>query len=249
MPETSNTEHRTPEGAALPTLEELAEKLQVKHRQLVELYLQNGLNISAAARVVGYRNPTEGHRIMRRPEVMAYRNALLAERQLSKDAILAKLEYLSEASMATFVRIAPTERSYWVRATEHEEVREFAKKRGVLPNGLDERDLSGMFGSDRVAQTEDGVLMVQIGVVEAEPIVDWRAAEQQQALGHIKKLKIAKNGTIEFELHDPVKPLELAGKAQKMFTDRVEMSGNGGGPVQVLVTRRIVAAPATGGDE
>lgn len=237
------------EGAALPSIEELGSRLQVRHRELVDIYLTNGLNAKAAARQLKYKNPGEASRIMARPEVAAYRNAMLADRQLSKDAILAKLEYLSEASMANFVRIAPTERSYWVRATEHEEVRDAAKRRGVLPDALDEYDLAGLFGSERVAQTESGALIVQISTVEAEVIIDWRAAEQQQVLGHLKKLKLSKNGQVEFELHDAVKPLELLGKAQKMFTDRVEMSGNGGGPVQVQITRRIVSTPAAGGDE
>lgn len=54
---------------------------------------------------------------------------------------------------------------------------------------------------------------------------------------------------MEFELHDPIRANELLGKANKMFVDRVEMSGNGGGPMQVHVTRRIVSANLTGGEE
>ena len=230
------TEPKAPEGAALPTLEQLAAACQLRHRQLVELYLMNGLNARKAGRDLGYKNPTEGTRILRRPDVAAYMDALFAARQLGTNAILTRLEYLAAADMSNFIRVAPTERSYWVRASEHDEVRDAAKRRGITADAFDEHDLSGLFGSDRVAQTESGVLMIEVSTIEAEVLLDWRAAEQAQVLGHIRKLKVSKNGQVEFELHDANKSLELLGKAQRMFVERQEISGPDGEPLKLYAS-------------
>lgn len=230
------TQPKVSEGAALPTLDQLAAACSLRHRQLVELYLTNGLNARKASRDLGYKNPTEGPRIMLRPDVTAYRNALFAERQLGTDAILSRLEYLAAADMSNFIRVAPTERSYWVRASEHDEVRDAAKRRGITADAFDVHDLSGLFGSERVAQTESGVLMIEVSTIEAEVLLDWRAAEQAQVLGHIRKLKVCKNGQVEFELHDANKSLELLGKAQRMFVDRQEISGPDGEPLKLYAS-------------
>lgn len=222
------------------TLDQLYNALTPKHRQWADTYLTNGLNAEAAARACDYKNPTEGGRIKRRPEVAAYLAAALAEVGLDRDGIRARLEYYAGGSIASFVSVAPTERSYWVPAREHPEVRETAKRRGALPEDMDERDLSSLFGPEGVAQTENGQLIVRVSVVASELVIDWRKAADLQALGHVKKLKQGKDGSVDFELHDPMRALELLGKTQRMFTDKVEVGGEGGGPVQVHITRRIV---------
>lgn len=229
-----------PETPRIPTADELGAALRPKHLALADIYLCNGLNAAAAARELEYKNLTEGPRIVRRPDVKAYIDARLEEAQLGKAHITARLRYFAGGDMTDFVRVAPTERSYWVRADTHEAVQDLAKRRGVLPGDLDNYDLAGLMGSENIAQTEDGVLLVCIRKVEAEVIVDWRAVEKGHAMGRIKKLKTNKDGTVEFELYDAMRATELLGKAQKMFTDKVELSGNEGGPVQVQITRRIV---------
>lgn len=227
------------------TAEELGAALTAKHLQFADLYLQNGLNASAAARECSYKNPAEGRRLMARPDVSAYVRARLDESGLTAQEIIRRLEFFAGSDMRDFLTVAPSERSYWVRASESEEVREYAKRRGLLPDAVDNYDVSGLVGSENVAQTEDGVLMVCIRKVDAEVTIDWRRAEQGQALGRIKKLKIQKDGAVEFELHDPTRALELLGKAHKLFTDRTELVGDPNAPLQVQITRRIV----TGGEE
>lgn len=222
------------------TAEELGAALADKHKIFADLYLTNGLNPVAAAVTCGYKGPKEGWRLRERPDVAAYISARLDEAGFSKGEILRRLEYLAASDMRDFLKVAPSERSYWIRADQSEEVREAAKRRGTTADALDNYDISSIVGSENVAMTEDGVLMVCIRKVDAEVTIDWRGAEQAQALGRVKKLKIGKDGAVEFELHDPSRNLELLGKHHKMFTDKVELAGDGGGPVQVLITRRIV---------
>lgn len=232
MPE--NAEHAR-------TADELGAALQTRHRQYADTYLTNGLNALAAARSLGYSDPyKESFRLAQREDVSDYIRARLDEAGFTKAEIARRLHYFASGDMQDFLRVAPSERSYWIRADQHEELRELAKRRGVTVDALDNYDIAGHLGGENVAQTEDGVLMVRVRQVDAEVSIDWRAAQRAHALGRIKKLKVQKDGTVEFELHDPVKSLELLGKAQKMFTEHVEHSGPQGGPLQVQITRTIV---------
>lgn len=224
-----------------PTVGELGAALQNKHKQFADTYLTNGLNAYAAARSLEYSDPKkESFRLMQRQDITEYIQARLNESGFTSDEIKRRLEYFAAADMRDFLSISPTERSYWIRADQSEELREAAKRKGVSVQDLDNYDISGIVGGENVAQTEDGVLMVCVKQVDAEVTVDWRAAQKAQALGRIKKLKIGKDGAVEFELHDPVKTLELLGKAQAMFTDKQQISGGDGGPVQIEITRRVV---------
>lgn len=218
-----------------PTAEELGEQLTDKQRVFCDVYLQNGLNARAAAREAKYRNPSEGSRTLALPAVAAYVRARLEEAGFTAHEIARRLEYFATGDMRDFLTVAPSERSYWIRADQHDEVRETAKRRGVIPEDLDNYDLAGIVGSENVAATEDGVLMVCVRRLDAEVSIDWRGAERAQALGRIKKLKIAKDGTVEFELHDPVRSLELLGKAQRMFTDRQVLENADGSPIKFIV--------------
>ncbi|GGK91450.1 terminase small subunit [Deinococcus radiotolerans] len=223
-----------------PTAEELGAALSDKHREFADTYLTNGLNARAAGRACKYKNPSEGPRLITRPDISAYVRARLDEAQLSSAVILGRLRYFAHADMADFLRVAPSERTYWIRADQHDEVREAAKRRGTTADALHNYDLAGIVGGENVAQTEDGVLMVCVRRLDAEVTVDWREAERAQAVGRVKKIKIGKDGAVEFELHDPTRALELLGKNQKLWVEKHEHSGADGGPVQVQITRTIV---------
>lgn len=215
--------------------EALGEKLTDKQRLFCDIYLSNGLNARAAAREAKYKNPSEGSRTLALSHVEAYVRSRLEEAGFTAAEIARRLEYFATGDMRDFLTVAPSERSYWVRAEESEEVREGAKRRGVLPDDLDNYDLAGIVGAHNVAVTEDGVLMVCIRKVDAEVSIDWRGAERAQALGRIRKLKIGKDGSAEFELHDPVKSLELLGRAQRMFADRQVHENPDGSPIKFIV--------------
>ncbi|WP_295814500.1 terminase small subunit [uncultured Deinococcus sp.] len=228
-----------PDAPQPKTAEELGAALTDKHKIFADLYLTNGLNPVAAAVACGYKGPKEGWRLRERPDVAAYISARLDEAGFSRGEILRRLEYLAASDMRDFLRVAPSERSYWIRADQSEEVREAAKRRGTTADALDNYDISSIVGSENVAMTEDGVLMVCIRKVDAEVSIDWRGAEQAQALGRVKKLKIGKDGAVEFELHDPSRNLELLGKAQKLFVDRTEHSGPNGEPLKLYANVRL----------
>lgn len=225
-----------PENAVTaPTAQELGAALSNKHRLFADTYLSNGLNALAAARSLDYADPNkESHRLTQREDVSAYLRARLDEAGFTVAEISRRLAYFAGGDMQDFLTVAPSERSYWIRADQSEEVREFAKRRGVTVDALDNYDISGLVGSESVALTESGVLMVCVRQVDAEVSIDWRAAAKAQALGRVKKLKIQKDGSVEFELHDPVRSLELLGKAQKMFTERHEHTGPDGGPIKFI---------------
>lgn len=218
-----------------PTAEELGAALADKHKIFADLYLTNGLNPVAAAVTCGYKGPKEGWRLRERPDVAAYISARLDEAGFSKGEILRRLEYLAASDMRDFLKVAPSERSYWIRADQSEEVREAAKRRGTTADALDNYDISSIVGSENVAITEDGVLMICIRKVDAEVTIDWRGAEQAQALGRVKKLKIGKDGAVEFELHDPSRNLELLGKAHDLFGQRQVHQNPDGSPIKFLV--------------
>ncbi len=73
---------------------------------------------------------------------------------------------------------------------------------------------------------------------------DLKKARRARRTGLIKKLKTKtttrlvgdediKTTEVEFELYDAQAALALIGKYHKLFIDRTELSGTGGGPVQV----------------
>lgn len=219
--------------SAAKTADELGAALTNKQRLWADAYLSNGLNGAAAARTAKYTNHAEAARLLKNEGVAAYLQARLNESGFTAAQIRARLEYMVSGDMRDFLTVAPTERSYWVRADQAEQVQEAAKRRGLTADALDNYDISGIMGSENVAMTEDGVLMVCVKQVDAEVSVDWRAAEKLNAMGRIKKIEIGKDGAVKFELHDPMRGLELLGKAQKMFTDKVETEHSGAMAIRV----------------
>lgn len=89
--------------------------------------------------------------------------------------------------------------------------------------------------------------------------LDLKKAKKAEKLGLIKRIKITtvvtshadrdtQTETIEFELHDPVRAMELLGKHHKLFTERQEISGPDGGAIEVRPVdyRHSIAALAPG---
>lgn len=209
------------------TVDELGAALTSKQRQFADTYLTNGLNASAAARAAKYRDPMrEGWQLKNHPALAAYIQARLDEAGFTVAEIRQRLEYMVSGDMRDFLTVAPTERSYWMEAELHPAVQKYAKRQSISLEEVEDHQLAELFGPEGVAHTEDGKRLVLIKHVAAQVEVDWRAAQQAQALGRIKKLKVSEMGVVEFELHDPMKGLELLGKAQKMFTDKTEHSGS-----------------------
>jgi len=59
----------------------------------------------------------------------------------------------------------------------------------------------------------------------------------------LAQLRVVQARAVEIDqLSAANRSLELLGKHQGMFTDRVEVGGQGGGPLEVAVTRKVVPA-------
>lgn len=67
------------------------------------------------------------------------------------------------------------------------------------------------------------------------PLLDLEKAHQAGKFGLVKKLKYTADGAIEFELYDAQAALVQLGKVHKLFTDKQELTGEGGGPVVIKV--------------
>jgi len=72
------------------------------------------------------------------------------------------------------------------------------------------------------------------GVVlkDSETLTDDEAAQVLE----VKETTSATGGSLSLKTHDKVKALELLGKHVGMFTDKVELTGKDGGPMQTFET-------------
>ncbi len=72
-----------------------------------------------------------------------------------------------------------------------------------------------------------------------DPIIDYGqivdVIDSSEVDGRvIQEIKISKDGTFTFKLHDKMAALDRLGKHLGMFVEKHELSGPGGGPVQVI---------------
>jgi hypothetical protein len=67
------------------------------------------------------------------------------------------------------------------------------------------------------------------------PLLDLEKAHQAGKFGLVKKLKYTDQGGIEFELYDAQAALVQLGKVHKLFVEKQELTGEGGGPVVLKV--------------
>ncbi|MFT2719726.1 terminase small subunit [Deinococcus sp. A31D244] len=227
------------------TAEELGAALTAKQKRFADAYLGPcRLNASAAAREAKYSDHREGWGLLRHAGVKAYIAARLEEQDdvMSRSEVAARLtlEARSVVDMDAFVQVAPTERTFWVPAREHEPVRELAKKKGCHVDDLDLYDLCGHFGEDQISRTGDGEMLVRVATISQDVEIDWAAAKAAGAISGMAVLKKNRDGSIEYRVKDTSKALEMLGRLHNMFTDKVQVSGADGGPVQVQITRRIV---------
>lgn len=227
------------------TADELGAVLTPKERKFADLYVGPcKLNQSAAARGAGYKDHREGWALVRRPKVKAYIAALMAENEdvmsRSEVAMRLTLEARSVVDMDEFVHVAPTERSFWVPARDHEPVRELAKSKKLHVDDLDLYDLEGHFGADHVSQTGDGEKLIKVVTISQDVEIDWAAAKAAGAISGMAVLKKNRDGSIEYRVKDGTKALEMLGRLHNMFTDKVQVTGDANAPLQVQITRTIV---------
>jgi len=73
-----------------------------------------------------------------------------------------------------------------------------------------------------------------------EPYLNMKQAAEQGKLGAVKKFKYDSNGHPEIELHDAQAALVQLGRVHGLFTDKQEVTGPDGGPVQIRTMTAVV---------
>lgn len=87
----------------------------------------------------------------------------------------------------------------------------------------------------RLADMARGNMAEFVSIVpdKEAPVIDLKKAYNSGKFGLIKKLKVAADGSIEFELYDAQAALVQLGKFHKALIERYEVGGIGGGPVKL----------------
>lgn len=114
---------------------------------------------------------------------------------------------------------------------------------------LDELSMSAAEATKRLTDWGRGDIAPFLRLTgTGEIVVDLSTAEAQAKLHLIKKLKVSevKHGDdlltakTEIELHDAKDAVVQMAKIRGLFVDKVEHAGEGGGPIEVNITRRVV---------
>lgn len=220
----------TNETASLP-------KLNPKHAKFVRAYFALNLNATRAAQEAGYSDRREGYRLLQRPDVQAHVKHQLATEAMSEAEVKARLTQHArvDTDMDPFIKTAPTHRTFWAPAREHQPVRDLAKAKGVHVDDLDIYDLDGHFGGDNVARTSDGELLIKVAEVAHEVQIDWAAAKAAGMFTSFQSLELDGKGGVKYRLKDPLKALELLGRAHKIFADRTVLENPDGSPLKFMV--------------
>ncbi|AFD25815.1 terminase small subunit [Deinococcus gobiensis] len=223
-----------------PSADELGAALPPKQRRFADYYLgSTKLNQSAAALKAGYKDHREGWNLVRLPAVKAYIAARMAEAPdvMSKDEVAARLtmEARNTVDMDDFVTVAPTPRTFWVPALEHQPVKDLAKDRGLQPEDLDVYDLDSAFGADNVSRTSDGDLLIKVATIAQDVQIDWQAAKNAGAFSGLAMFKRHPDGTIEYKVKDTTKTLQLLGQLHNMFGNRQVLENPDGSPIKFIV--------------
>ena len=79
----------------------------------------------------------------------------------------------------------------------------------------------------------EGVIEIRAGL----PFVHWEALEGKTHL--IKRIRYDKDGNPEVEFYDAQAALIQLGRHHKLFTDKKEVSGKDGSPIEHIVFERI----------
>ncbi|WP_058301704.1 terminase small subunit [Gorillibacterium timonense] len=105
----------------------------------------------------------------------------------------------------------------------------------------------------RTEITQDMVLreLAKIGFSDMRTYTKWSnrgialidsdslAPEQSACVAEVTQTITESGGSIKFKLHDKVSALEKIGRHLGMFKDKVELTGDDGGPLQVLFSDKM----------
>lgn len=79
-----------------------------------------------------------------------------------------------------------------------------------------------------------------VSLVDSESLADDDAAQ----VSEVSETTSATGGSLKLKTHDKVKALELLGRHLGIFTDKTELTGAGGGPIEQKVTATLDISPS-----
>lgn len=79
-----------------------------------------------------------------------------------------------------------------------------------------------------------------VSLVDSESLADDDAAQ----VSEVSETTSATGGSLKLKTHDKVKALELLGRHLGIFTDKTELTGAGGGPIEQKVTGSLDITPS-----
>jgi len=109
----------------------------------------------------------------------------------------------------------------------------------AIEEGLDERGLTKFEVLDRLSDHARGEYADFIG---DEGTVDLKGLREAGLMHLVKKTSFDRNGNLTVEFHDPQTALVHLGKAHGIFSERIEHSAPGGGPLTIREV--IIERPA-----
>jgi phage terminase small subunit len=97
-------------------------------------------------------------------------------------------------------------------------------------------------------------MVVEYDPETEEPIIDYRQIidvidSKDVDTSVIQEVSIGKDGTFKFKLYDKQKALVDIGKHLGMFTDKMEVTGKDGGPIEIQDARQSLIEKLTKGKE
>jgi phage terminase small subunit len=121
-----------------------------------------------------------------------------------------------------------------------------AKVQAAIQEAMDKRATRTEITADRVLQE-----LAKIGFANMSDYTTWGpkgvalkdsstlTPDQAAAVSEVSETITEAGGSIRFKLHDKISALEKIGKHLGMFKEKVELTGDEGGPLQVVFSSKI----------
>ena len=221
-------EPKVSEGAALL-------KLSDRHAWFVEQYFASNMNACAAGRACNYKNPTEGPRLLRRADISAHVAARMAL-FMTGNEVLQRLTALARTDGSQFMArqeyevpiFEPYPLQDLVDNAQAKVERMMAIDPGLLKRQIEDEQSKIASWEVELAMNPRATYQKQVGTETRYRMVpSLEAAAENGVLFAVESAEYTQHG-LKFKRQDPVKALELIGKHHKLFTEKVEHSGEVG---------------------
>lgn len=200
--------------------------LNSKQQKFVTEYLQT-FNATQSAAAAGYSENTayaQGARLLKNAEIAEAISQHLGASAMSADEVLQRLAEQARSEHARYIVTKP--RLDMVQMA-------LDKKADLIPAVIDEN------GDIDVAQmAADGVLELYAPYIINTAYVDLDAMRRDDMMHLVKGIKHTRDG-LQVEFYDAQAALQLIGKHHALFTEKQEVTGKNGGPIEHVVKQDL----------